>query len=254
MSTELVAAVCFALAVCAGATILLRRSLSKSAAAPAEKLPLPVSRAPEAERKRIVALIDAASKSVTDDEFANHFGSPSSILSDRLDGCGMKMLRTENDGNCLFAALAFSLFGSPAHHAVVRKAAVAHMRARREYFALFFDGAGGLDGYLARMSQDKTWGDELVIRAVVEAYGCDAHVVSSASRGWYLRYTPDEPCGVEQKITAKGCVAPAPFAYAPKGLDAPALGTEVFLSYVVPNHYNAVAAQEAPRESAEVKK
>ena len=79
-------------------------------------------------------------------------------------------------------------------------------------------------------------------------------VVSSASRGWYLRYTPDEPCGVEQKITAKGCVAPAPFAYAPKGLDAPALGTEVFLSYVVPNHYNAVAAQEAPRESAEVKK
>ena len=54
--------------------------------------------------------------------------------------------------------------------------------------------------------------------------------------------------------SAKGCVAPAPFAYAPKGLDAPALGTEVFLSYVVPNHYNAVAAQEAPRESAEVKK
>ena len=50
MSTELVAAVCFALAVCAGATILLRRSLSKSAAATAEKLPLPVSRAPEAER------------------------------------------------------------------------------------------------------------------------------------------------------------------------------------------------------------
>ena len=76
------------------------------------------------------------------------------------------------------------------------------------------------------------------------------HRASSAARGWYLRYAPDEPRGVEQKIAAERGGAPAPFAFAPDGLAAPPPGTEVFLAYVVPNHYNAVATQEAPRDGA----
>ena len=97
------------------------------------------------------------------------------------------------------------------------------------------------DAYLTRMAADKAWGDELTIRAAVEAYGCDAHVVTSEANGWYLRYAPDEPRSVAD---SKGHDAqPLPHAFAPKGFLTPPVGFEVFLSYVVPNHYNAVALQ-----------
>ena len=112
-------------------------------------------------------------------------------------------------------------------------------RLREEYGVFFIDDE--LDAFLTNMAREKTWGDELTIRAAVEAYGCDAHVVTSEANGWYLRYAPEEPRSVAD--TGKGHDAALPHAFAPKGFLTPPAGFEIFLSYVVPNHYNAVALQ-----------
>lgn len=92
---------------------------------------------------------------------------------------------------------------------------------------MFFDGEGELKRYLKQMSRARTWGDELTLRAVVEAYGCVAHVVTSEPANWYLVYSPES-----------GDDRPTPPC--PKGAKAPRAGKEVFLSYVSPIHYNAI--------------
>ena len=47
------------------------------------------------------------------------------------------------------------------------------------------------------MSKDRHWGDELTLRAAVEAYSCIAHIISSEEQNWYLVYTP------ESKMTSR---------------------------------------------------
>ena len=84
------------------------------------------------------------------------------------------------DGNCQFRSFAFNLFGTQEEHGVVREAAVAHMRANSDFFGMFFE-EGELKRYLKGMSRACTWGDELTLRAVVEAYGCVAHVARRAA-------------------------------------------------------------------------
>ena len=89
---------------------------------------------------------------------------------------------------------------------------------------------------MKRMARDRTWGDELTLRAAVEAFGCVAHVVTSEAQNWYLVYTPEAPPpdGVAA-LAAKLC----------KGskLSLPARKKEVFINYISPIHYNAVRAQ-----------
>lgn len=136
------------------------------------------------------------------------------------------MLEMAGDGNCQFRSLAFNLFGSQSYHAVVRKAAVEHMRKHADFFELFFDGE--FDDYLKGMAINRTWGDELTLRAIVEAYGCVAHVLTSEPSNWYLVYHP-ESTEIDDNI-----------ATAPKGLSLPPVGKEVFVSYISPIHYNAI--------------
>ena len=78
------------------------------------------------------------------------------------------------------------------------------------------------------MARDMTWGDELTLRAVVEAYGCKARVVTSEPANWYLVYAPES-----------GDDRPAPPCPA-RAKRPPRPGKEVFLSYISPIHYNAV--------------
>merc|ERR1712039_508043 len=97
----------------------------------------------------------------------------------------------KGDGNCQFRAIAFNLFRSQAHHAAVRKAAVEHMRQNSDFFGILFETGEEFEKYLAGMAKDRTWGDELTLRAIVEAYGCVVHLVTSESANWYLVYHPD---------------------------------------------------------------
>ena len=125
------------------------------------------------------------------------------------------------DGNCQFRGLAFNLFGSE-HHAIVRKACCDHIKTHADFFAVFFDGSDEFERYLANMSRDRHWGDELTLRAAVEAYSCIAHIISSEAQNWYLVYTPESTDDVEMML--------------PVGVKAPPKKKDVYLSYVSPIH------------------
>merc|ERR1712151_1085940 len=104
---------------------------------------------------------------------------------------GLTAVKMKGDGNCQFRALAFNLFRSQAYHATVRKAAIEHMRQHSDFFGTLFETGAEFEKYLASMAKDRTWGDELTLRAVVEAYRCVAHLVTSEAANWYLVYQPD---------------------------------------------------------------
>ncbi|CAJ1355368.1 unnamed protein product, partial [Effrenium voratum] len=97
-----------------------------------------------------------------------------------------QMVEMEGDGNCQFRTIAFNLFGNQEHHAAPRQAAVAHMKKHTEFFGVFFEDQAEFSRYLKNMGRKGTWGDELTLRAVVEAYGCVAHVVTSEPSNWRL--------------------------------------------------------------------
>lgn len=154
-------------------------------------------------------------------------------LESRLQSFGMRTKEMEGDGNCQFRSFAFNLFGEQRYHSLTRKAAVAHMSKHKEFFGMFFESAGEFKTYLRDMSKNRTWGDELTLRAVVEAYMCEAHVVTSESQNWYLVYQPESKDSRDLSI-----------AVCPKGVDLPKIGKQVFLSYVSPIHYNSIIAMK----------
>ncbi|KAH8061671.1 thiol-dependent ubiquitin-specific protease [Aureococcus anophagefferens] len=153
----------------------------------------------------------------------------------RLGTLNLSQHMMQGDGNCQFRAFAFNLFGTQSHHLVVRRAACEQMAAHVEYFAAFFADEAEFRDYLRGMARDRTWGDELTLRAVVEAYGCVAHVLTSEARNWYLVYTPES---TDVDLAASSV---------PENYQAPPQGKEVFLSYVSPVHYNAVVASVASK-------
>lgn len=73
--------------------------------------------------------------------------------------------------------------------------------------------AGEFDAYLKRMGRARTWGDELTLRAICNAFGATLHVATSQAGSWYLKYEP------EQRKTDRS----------------------IFLAYISPVHYNAFA-------------
>jgi len=161
----------------------------------------------------------------------------SQSLDGRLQAFGMRMKEMEGDGNCQFRTLAFNLFGEQVHHGVLRKAAVAHMKKHHDFFSVLFESAGEFKAYLSDMSRNRTWGDELTLRAVVEAYGCEAHVITSEPANWYLVYQPQTIEGHDPDIAA-----------CPKGKERPKPGKQVFLSYVSPVHYNSIVVAAKSKE------
>jgi thioesterase domain-containing protein len=61
-----------------------------------------------------------------------------------------------------FRALSDQLYGTPAHHSQVRRAAVAQLRAHPDAYAPFVDSDWG--AYLRDMARQGTWGDHLTLQ------------------------------------------------------------------------------------------
>ena len=63
-------------------------------------------------------------------------------------------------------------FGDESKHAEVRETCVKFMRDNPDGFAPFVDDeeAGSFDSYLRRMSQPSTWGGDIEIQALSQAY------------------------------------------------------------------------------------
>lgn len=157
-------------------------------------------------------------------------------LDERLDSLSMETAEMLSDGNCQFRALAFNLFGSQEHHAVVRAAVCAHMRKHADFYSHFFDGRAEFKAYLDEMGRQSSWGDELTLRAAVEAYKCIAHVITSEAANWYLVYESEQQEPADPDI-----------AMCPKEVPRPKARKSIFISYLSPIHYNAILAKTPGR-------
>jgi OTU-like cysteine protease len=134
-----------------------------------------------------------------------------SLLVSRLSSLGLGMVVQKGDGNCQFRSLSYGLFGTPDYHRTVRKTTVDYIFRYRQYFELFL--GEDFKAWAKQMSRDRTWGDELTLRAACEAYGIVVNVVTSDSENWFLRYIPEHNL---------------------------VLNKEVFLTYISPVHYNGI--------------
>ena len=97
---------------------------------------------------------------------AAKIGAAVTVLKQRLSYYGLHMLQVGGDGNCQFRSASQQLFGTEAHHGYVRQQAVEYMRSHKALFSGFCADAVEFERYLARMARDRTWGDELTLRAI----------------------------------------------------------------------------------------
>ena len=139
--------------------------------------------------------------------------SDKGALDSRLARLGMRRVAMDGDGNCQFRSLAHNIFKDQERHAEVRALATAHIEERKEDFQIYFEDTRAFKRWLVGMKRDRTWGDELTLRAAVDALGMRVHVVQSTAQNWYLLYEPEE-----QKTKRSA-----------------------FISYVSPVHYDALA-------------
>ena len=139
--------------------------------------------------------------------------SDKGALDSRLARLGMRRVAMDGDGNCQFRSLAHNVFKDQERHAEVRALATAHIEERKEDFQIYFEDTRAFKRWLVGMKRDRTWGDELTLRAAVDALGMRVHVVQSTAQNWYLLYEPEE-----QKTKRSA-----------------------FISYVSPVHYDALA-------------
>mmetsp|Transcript_12292 Transcript_12292/g.44822 ORF Transcript_12292/g.44822 Transcript_12292/m.44822 type:complete len:288 (-) Transcript_12292:2121-2984(-) len=133
-------------------------------------------------------------------------------LNKRLSQLGLTMISMADDGNCQFRSLSYELYDTQEHHKLVRRKCVEYIKRNRKRFVMYFDGNGELDHYIRTMGQNRTWGDELTLRACCDAYGLAIHVIQSTRENWHLLYEP------EKKQSKK----------------------KIFVVYLAPVHYNAL--------------
>eukprot|EP00920_Eleutheroschizon_duboscqi_P020163 GHVT01048006.1.p1 GENE.GHVT01048006.1~~GHVT01048006.1.p1 ORF type:complete len:451 (+),score=42.89 GHVT01048006.1:831-2183(+) len=111
------------------------------------------------------------------------------LLADRLRFLKCEMIIMKGDGNCQFRSAAFNLFGDQEYHKAVRKKAVAEILRNKNTYEVYFEPSE-FQSYIRDMAKLRTWGDELTLRAISDAYGCVVHVITSTEANWYLVYTP----------------------------------------------------------------
>lgn len=95
-----------------------------------------------------------------------------------LSDYGLQARDVKGDGACQFRAVADQLFGNQEQHAIVRARAVAQLQAHPEVYA-GFAVAESFEEYLVRMSEPTTWGDNLSLQAIADAFNVKVCIVSS---------------------------------------------------------------------------
>lgn len=130
--------------------------------------------------------------SATPGSFSIHFlvcGQSSVHVGAMLSHPGMTPLsRTRpqslDDGNCQFRSVASQFFGDQDRHAEVRAAACDHIAGNRGYYEIFFEGRAEFDRFLATMRRDRTWGNELTLRAITDYFGESFGTYLGSSVSW----------------------------------------------------------------------
>jgi hypothetical protein len=65
-----------------------------------------------------------------------------------------------------------------------------HMRSSPDSFMPYVGEQGEWESYLMRMEMNKTWGDELTLRAASDAYGLPIHLITTEEEHWHSVYEP----------------------------------------------------------------
>lgn len=84
----------------------------------------------------------------------------------------MKIEEMDSDGNCLFRAVAYQVYGDQDMCYFLRERCMEYVLASKDYFKDFIDTTidGSIELYCQRKFQDKVWGDDLEIEALSEIY------------------------------------------------------------------------------------
>ena len=96
----------------------------------------------------------------------------------------MQIEEMDTDGNCLFRAIAFQLYGDQDLCYFLRDKCMDYVLACRDYFKDFIDTTvhGSIEGYCEHKKQDKIWGDDLEIEALSEIYGRPVEIYAYSSQ------------------------------------------------------------------------
>eukprot|EP01124_Arcella_intermedia_P009567 TRINITY_DN16245_c0_g1_i2.p1 TRINITY_DN16245_c0_g1~~TRINITY_DN16245_c0_g1_i2.p1 ORF type:complete len:264 (+),score=65.58 TRINITY_DN16245_c0_g1_i2:33-824(+) len=93
---------------------------------------------------------------------------PVNKLESILERKGLKITKTEEDGNCLFRAVAHQVYGDEEMHDVVRKNCMDYMDKERNHFSQFV--VEDFTEYIKRKRQDTVYGNHLELQAIAELY------------------------------------------------------------------------------------
>ena len=90
----------------------------------------------------------------------------------------------DSDGNCLFRAVAFQVYGEEEMYHFLREKCMDYVLACKDYFKDFIDVDidGTIEIYCDRKRQDKVWGDDLEIEALSEIYGRPIEIYAYSSQ------------------------------------------------------------------------
>lgn len=91
------------------------------------------------------------------------------LLKQRLDFLGLESVESVGDGNCQFRSISNELYATQNHHLHIRKIAVFWLKEHSEEYYCYVGDNNEWKKYLYNMSQPRTWGDELTLRAVCDA-------------------------------------------------------------------------------------
>lgn len=147
---------------------------------------------------------------------------------ERLLGAFMRV--QVGDGSCLFRAIADELFAQSQLHQVVRHLICTHMASAeaRGGYSLYFESEEDYNGYLQRLSQDGTWGDELCIHAASQLFHVTVTVISSMEAYWAQTFAAPADVGVADENTADS------------GGSKRSHPVRLFLAYTNPVHFDSI--------------
>ena len=142
---------------------------------------------------------------------------------------GLRQLTTPDDGNCLFRSLSLQLHGHPDKQAEIRKKIVAYMESIKERLLQHFDSMDHLTRYIQDMSEEGTWGDELVLHCAADKFQVEVHVLTCEDGNFYRHYKPSF-----------------------KGETQDTSHRHIFLSFISPVHFQPICSNKMWQRSQSI--
>jgi hypothetical protein len=91
--------------------------------------------------------------------------------SKSLYDIGLRLVRVQGDGNCLYRAISHQIYGTDIHHALVRKACADFMELERAQFEPFTaPNHVSYEAYISKTRQNTAWADHPQVQALCEVY------------------------------------------------------------------------------------